>query len=151
MVVLTRKADYALLAMAYLGQASGRDDEISSARQIAAENDIPLSLLMNILKTLQREGLISSVRGSRGGYSLARPAESISLAEVITAIEGPVRVTMCIEPPDGTQSSRCERLSWCPVRGPAQVVQEKLDQFFREITLADLVDRTCSTKLPSLV
>ena len=141
MVVLTRKADYALLAMAYLGRASGKD-EVSSAREISAEYSIPLSVLMNILKTLQREGFIGSVRGARGGYLLARPAESISLAEIISAIEGPLQVTRCSEPPEGTEHGPCERSPWCPVRGPVQLVQAKLDQFFREVTLADLVERS---------
>ena len=135
MIVLTRKADYSLLAMAYLGRASGTD-EVSSAREIAVEYNIPLSVLMNLLKTLQREGFISSVRGSRGGYRLARPAESINLAGILGAIEGPLRVTRCMELPDGDSQDCCERSTWCPVRGPAQVVQEKLDQFFREVTLA---------------
>lgn len=67
MFVLTRKAEYALLAMAYLRRRSASETgEVASAREIAAEYDIPLSVLMNLLKTLQREGLVTSVRG-RGG------------------------------------------------------------------------------------
>ena len=147
MAVLTRKADYALLAMVYLGRTSGRD-EVSSAREISAEYSIPLSVLMGILKTLQREGLIGSVRGPRGGYLLARPAESISLAEIISTIEGPLRVTRCSELPEGAEHGSCERSPWCPVRGPVQLVQSKLDQFFREVTLADLVERSDRTGAP---
>lgn len=141
MVVLTRKADYALLAMAYLGRTFGKDG-VSSAREVAAQYSIPPSVLMNILKTLQREGLVRSVRGPRGGYSLARPVESITLAEIVKAIEGPVRVTRCSETPDGSRRGSCERSPWCPIRGPAQVVQEKLDRVFREVTLADIVERS---------
>jgi len=141
MVVLTRKADYALLAMTYLGRTSGKDG-VSSAREVAAHYSIPPSVLMNILKTLQREGLIRSVRGPRGGYSLARPTESITFAEIVKAIEGPVRVTRCSGALDGSRPSSCERSPWCPVRGSAQVVQEKLDRVFREVTLADIVERS---------
>lgn len=143
MVVLTRKADYALLAMTYLGYAAENGERISSAREIAVRYSIPLPVLMNILKTLQREGLIDSIRGSHGGYRLAGPASSINLAGIISAIEGPVRVTKCIDAPERAEHDGCERSHWCPVRGPVQVVQERLEQFFREITLADVVEGSC--------
>jgi|WetSurMetagenome_2_1015567.scaffolds.fasta_scaffold221672_2 Rrf2 family protein len=150
MVLLTRKADYALLAMAYLGHAAGRNGGVCSAREIAARYGIPLSVLMNILKTLQRVGLVTSTRGAHGGYVLARPADSINLADIIGAVEGPVQVTHCSEHPDGLALDSCERSPWCPVRGPAQVVQNKLDQFFRDIRLADVVERSCPSSVAAL-
>ena len=73
MIVLTRKTDYALVAMAHLAHHPG-EEGISSARDIADRYHVPLPVLMNILKTLNREGLVISVRGARGGYRLARPA-----------------------------------------------------------------------------
>ncbi|MCP4592093.1 MAG: Rrf2 family transcriptional regulator [bacterium] len=148
MIVLTRKAEYALLAMAYLGRCHDQD-QVSSAREIADRYRVPSSVLMNILKTLQRSGLVQSARGARGGYRLAREAESITLAEIVSSVEGPVQVTRCTGHDDGgdseaaTNGDACERSPWCPVRGPAQVVQEKLNQFFTEVNLADLVSRNC--------
>ncbi len=151
MVVLTRKTEYALLAMTCLGEAARRNGNVSSAREVADRYDIPLSVLMNILKTLQREGLVSSVRGAHGGYMLVRPAESIRLSEIIGAIEGPVQVTLCSEQPDGEALETCGRSAWCPVRPPVQVVQGKLDQFFRDISLGDVVERTWPGSVPDLV
>ncbi|MCK4661176.1 MAG: Rrf2 family transcriptional regulator [Phycisphaerae bacterium] len=148
MVVLTRKAEYGLLAMVFLGRAFLRGEQASSAREIADQYKIPLSVLMNILKRLQRAGLVNSVRGPRGGYLLARPAESVTLDRVIRVIEGPIRVTRCMELPDGADDRNCERSRWCPVRAAAQVIQEKIDNLFREITLADLVSRSYSSRRP---
>ena len=67
----------------------------TSARQLAEEVGVPLPTVTNILHELMRSGLVTSTMGSRGGYALARPAERISLAEMIDALEGPVKLTAC--------------------------------------------------------
>src|SRR4029079_4501371 len=67
----------------------------SSAREIAEHYDIPIELLAKILQRLARRGLLTSHQGTRGGYSLARPATVISVADVIQAVDGPLTVTAC--------------------------------------------------------
>ena len=81
---LSKKSEYALVALAYLAEQPGR---LASARQIAEERGLPMSLLMNILKNLQGHGLLSSGRGVKGGYQLARDLGRLSLYELIAIVE----------------------------------------------------------------
>ncbi|MGB0714432.1 MAG: RrF2 family transcriptional regulator [Phycisphaerae bacterium] len=94
MLSLTRKCDYALVAMAELARNGRRT---ISARGLAAEVGIRVPVLTNVLHRLQRHGLVTSRKGARGGYSLSRPPTMITLADVIEAIEGDVRLTPCCD------------------------------------------------------
>ena len=82
----TAKADYAVRAAVELAAVGG----LVNAEQIAQAQDIPLNFLENILRDLRRAGIVESRRGQAGGYALARPAEQISVADVIRAVEGPL-------------------------------------------------------------
>jgi Rrf2 family protein len=82
----TAKADYAVRAAVELAAVGG----LANAEQIAQAQDIPLNFLENILRDLRRAGIVESRRGQAGGYALARPAEQISIADVIRAVEGPL-------------------------------------------------------------
>src|SRR6185436_1851315 len=93
MLRLSKKADYALIAMKHLALRGDRGS--SSAREIAGQYDIPIELLAKVLQRLVRRGLLASHQGTRGGYQLARVPAQISVADVIQAIEGPVTVTAC--------------------------------------------------------
>jgi Rrf2 family protein len=85
MLCLSKKSEYALIALGYLAERSG---EIVSAREIAERFELPLPLLMNILKSLNRSGWLDSARGVRGGYRIGRALENVSLHELIQAIDG---------------------------------------------------------------
>ena len=93
MLRLSKKADYALIAMKHLALRGDRGS--SSAREIAEQYDIPIELLAKVLQRLVRRGLLASHQGTRGGYQLARRPAQISVADVIQAIDGPVTVTAC--------------------------------------------------------
>src|SRR5262245_45059698 len=99
MLRLSKKADYALIAMKHLAVSSVRSDRgsqaSSSAREIAELYDIPIELMAKVLQRLVRRGLLASTQGTRGGYQLARRPTLISVADVIQAIDGPVTVTAC--------------------------------------------------------
>src|ERR1700740_1173060 len=106
MLRLSKKADYALMAMKHL--ALRGDRESSSAREIAEPYDIPIELLAKVLQRLVRRGLLASHQGTRGGYQLARGPGSITVADVIQAIDGPVTVTAC-----STEEASCEQYAKC--------------------------------------
>ena len=93
MLRLSKKADYALIAMKHL--ALRPDQAASSAREIAEQYDIPVELMAKVLQRLAREGLLASHQGTRGGYQLSRPPSNISVADVIQAVDGPLTVTAC--------------------------------------------------------
>ncbi len=134
MITLTRKTDYALISMCELTLAG--DDAVLSARDIHDQHEIPLPLLMNVLKRLQRAGLLESIRGAKGGYRLARPADRISLAKLIEAVEGPVKLVRCAGAiQDGR---RCTLTGHCPARRAMHKLHHHLAQTLQSVTIADL-------------
>lgn len=90
---ITRQADYALRAMIYLSQLEPTQRAATS--QIAELQHIPPSFLAKIISQLSIAGLIHTSRGARGGVSLARPPEGISVLEVVEAIDGPIALNEC--------------------------------------------------------
>ncbi len=132
MLRLSKKADYALIAMKHL--AVRGPDGSSSAREIAEQYDIPIELLAKVLQRLVRGGLLASHQGTRGGYQLARQPEWISLADVIQAIDGPVTVTAC-----SSKDERCDQFAKCNVRDPLWRVRERILAALGECSVADLV------------
>lgn len=146
MLTLTRKTDYALVALAYLAQQRHNAGTVS-ARRVADQFGLPLPLLMNILKELAAAGIVSSTRGAQGGYALAADAREITLYDVVTALEGPLRLAPCLgeghNPPmmenPGIAPS-CRLLEECPVHGSIRRLHERIHDFLRTVSLADLLD-----------
>jgi Rrf2 family protein len=131
MLRLSKKADYALIAMKHLALRGDRGS--SSAREIAEAYAIPIELMAKVLQRLVRRGLLLSQQGTRGGYQLARPAVHISVADVIQAIDGPVTVTAC-----STEEGTCDQFSKCNVRDPLWRVRERILTALGECTVAEL-------------
>jgi Rrf2 family protein len=131
MLKLSKKADYALIAMKHLALRGDRGS--SSAREIAALYDIPIELMAKVLQRLVRRGLLVSQQGTRGGYHLSRAPLQITIADVIQAIEGPVTVTAC-----STEAGQCDQFSKCNVRDPLYRVRERILAALGECTIAEL-------------
>ena len=131
MLRLSKKADYALMAMKHLALRGDRGS--SSAREIAEQYDIPIELLAKVLQRLVRRGLLASHQGTRGGYQLARTPIQISVADVIQAIDGPVTVTAC-----SSQEGMCDQFAKCNVRDPLARVRERILSALGECTIAEL-------------
>ena len=143
MLRLSKKADYALIAMKHLAlnarraearmREGGAGAASASAREIAEQYDIPIELLAKVLQRLVRRGLLASQQGTRGGYQLARVPAQISVADVIQAIDGPVTVTAC-----STDEGTCDQFSKCNVRDPLWRVRERILSALGECTIAEL-------------
>jgi Rrf2 family protein len=131
MLRLSKKADYALMAMKHLAVRGDRGS--SSAREIAEHYDIPIELMAKVLQRLVRRKLLVSHQGTRGGYQLARVPSQISVADVIQAIEGPVTVTAC-----STEEGQCDQFSKCNVRDPLYKVRDRILAALGECTIAEL-------------
>ena len=96
---------------------------------------------MNVLKTLAKQGLVTSTRGAHGGYKLAREPEQITLKNVIEAIEGPVMLFQCSRgkrSPDSVKG--CDRQDVCPISIPARKVANRMRDFLDGVTLTDIVN-----------
>ena len=138
MLALTKKTGYGLIAMTHLAK---RPDRLSSAREIAERFGVPTSLLMNVLKELAAAGYVESVRGAHGGYRMARRPEEINLADMIAALEGPVRLAECVTDQAGTEAEcTCQVMARCPITDPVHRVHRRLRDFLRKVTLAEILD-----------
>jgi Rrf2 family protein len=129
---VTAKVDYTVRAAIELADAD-RANPIKGER-IAREQGIPMKYLENILGELKRSGLVGSQRGADGGYWLAQPADKVSVAELIRAVEGPLANVRGIRPEDVEFEGRAMPLQrlWVCVRASLRHVLE-------EVTVADLV------------
>ena len=125
----TAKADYAVRAAVELAAAG----DMVTAEQVARAQGIPANFLENILGDLRRGGIVESRRGQQGGYVLARPAEAISLADVIRAVEGPLANVRGLPPEDLEYEGSAARLRdvWVALRASVRAVLE-------QVTLAEL-------------
>ena len=110
---ITRQADYAVRAMVYLAQKE--PDHRAATGKIAQEKSIPPSFLAKIVSQLSVAGLLQTSRGAHGGVSLAKPAEAISLLDVVEAIDGPIILNDCVgELPTCTHDEDCPlKPVWC--------------------------------------
>ncbi len=131
MLRLSKKADYALLALRHM--AANRDRAAVSARELAEAYDIPSELLAKVLQKLVRARLLASHQGIRGGYALSRPAATISVADVIQAVDGPLTVTACSD----TDHS-CDQYSKCSIRDPLWRVKDRIIAALSATSVADL-------------
>lgn len=129
---ITRQADYALRAMIYLSKLE--QNERAATSLIAEEQKIPPSFLAKIISQLSIAGLIHTSRGARGGVSLARSPEKISILEVVEAIDGPLTLNECVHSADD-----CPFGEDCPIRPVWCEVQADLVERLRKTTFASLL------------
>ncbi len=136
---VSAKADYAVRAAVELAAA---DSGPVKGELISQAQDIPLKFLENILGELRHAGLVRSQRGTDGGYWLARPAEEITIADVIRAVEGPLASVRGSSPESLTYAGKAQPLGklWVAVRANLRAVLES-------VTLADVA----SGELPGLI
>jgi Rrf2 family protein len=137
MLKLTKKADYGLIAMRHLAMA--RPTRSASAKEISERYGIPLPLLAKVLQRLAREGLLTAVHGTNGGYKLARDPREISALEVIRSIDGPVILTSCFEH-DG-----CDHTGTCSVREPLRKIHGGILQLLAGITISEMGEEAGET------
>lgn len=130
-VALGRKGDYSVRAV--LDLSAIRAGERRKAREIAADMEIPQRYVTQILADLVREGILTAVAGPGGGYALAKPAEDLTLLEVVEAAEGPVTLDRCV-----LRGGPCGWTEICPVHGVWTRAQQALVDELARITFAEL-------------
>ena len=137
MLKLTKRTEYGLIALLHLVD---REGEIVPARQIGDRYPLPRRLLAEAIKDLGRAGIVKSQRGAAGGYWLARPAGTITLGEVITALEGEPALTSCQDLGASPASGECEVKPICPIRSPLTRVRQGIWALLEGTTLRTLAD-----------
>ena len=132
MLKLNRIVDYGVLVMTEIA----RRNACVSTTELAAVYGISATIVAKVLKKLARAGLVSSERGSRGGYRLARPADAISLREIVTALEGPISLTFCSS---GTSSGRCKTRPLCAATDAMRRLNHLVNGAFEAVSLEDIL------------
>ena len=131
MLRMSKLADYGAIVMTYIAQ---QPERLLSAGDIAEAVRLELPTVSKLLKQLTHAGLLASRRGVAGGYRLARPAEAISVADILDAIEGrPMGLTECSSTP-----GLCTRELHCAVRANWQRISGAIRHILAEVTLAEL-------------
>ncbi len=140
---ITRQADYAVRAVLYLAQMGS--EQRAATSQIAQEQKIPPSFLAKIVSQLSVAGLLQTSRGARGGVSLARPPEQISLLEVVEAIDGPIYLNECVADSGGA----CSFSEDCPMRPVWCDVQIDLINRLKNTNFERLLDKKETNLVPA--
>ena len=141
MLRLSKKADYALMAVRHLALPDGPSS--TSAREIAEQYDIPIELMAKVLQRLVRAGLLISMQGTRGGYTLSRPSAAISVADVMQAIDGPFTVTACS--PD---NHNCDQYGRCSIRDPLWQIRDRIAAILDTVTIAEIAAESDAVHAP---
>ena len=129
MIRITKLTDYGILVLTHLVGES-----LVNARELAAVTSLPLPTVGKILRILARAGLVKSHRGAHGGYELAQNPDEISVADVITAFEGPIALTECLS----HETPGCEVEAICPTRSNWDRINHAIKTALEEIPLSEM-------------
>jgi FeS assembly SUF system regulator len=128
---LNKLTDYGIVLMAHVARSS--EEVPHTARSLSRATRLPLPTVGKLLRQLSEHGLLSSHRGVKGGYNLARGAKSISVADIILALEGPIGFTECSVMP-----GLCDMERSCSIKINSQIIGDALRDALQHVMLADL-------------
>lgn len=130
MLRVTKLADYGIVMLAFF---AAHQESTYTARDIAAAANLPLPIASKVLKLLSKAGLLTSQRGTKGGYALARRPEDISIADIIQALEGPIALTQC-----SVANRNCGLSGGCPIRTNWNLIGQAIHSALERITLSQM-------------
>ena len=136
-MLITREADYAVRCVLYLAQ---KPDQRIIVNEIAERMHIPKHYLAKILQRLIREGIVDSIRGSKGGYRLLRSPKQITLLDIIGTIQGSVPVNVC-----AIDKRRCQMSLACSVHPIWVEIRRNIEKRLKQETIARLMKRKNQT------
>lgn len=131
---LSTKGKYGLYAMYYLASQAGEGPQPLRA---IAEMNVPEQYLEQLLGSLRRAGLVTTVRGAQGGYQLSRPPGEITVGDIIDATEGPLTISECL-----SDTESCHKSGQCPTRKVWESLSNSINALLQSITLQDMLDQT---------
>ncbi len=135
MLSMTKRADYALLALSYLASQSVDDPQrLVNTKEIAEQFELPVELLAKLLQILAKNGLVASHPGPTGGYRLLRDPKKISVAEVVSLVDGPLSMLHC----SNGQESSCKQFTRCTIRDPLAEIEERVRALLENISISEI-------------
>ena len=133
MIKLSKMTDYAVVILAEMAQGDG---QLMTASGLSEKTGLPEPTVAKVLKLLARGGMVESSRGINGGYKLTKLPADISMASVITSLEGPVQLTSCV---DGSEEC-CNHSVNCAMRGKWNPVNAAMQRALEDVTLAQMLE-----------
>jgi FeS assembly SUF system regulator len=133
MIRLGKLTDYGLVLMSQIARSP--QSELHTARDLAARCQLPLPTVSKLLKSLLQGGLLASHRGMKGGYSLARESQLISIADIVTALEGPLALTEC----NMDVAGLCDLEPSCPIKDNQRLINQVVRGALEKVVLSDLI------------
>lgn len=143
MLKLNRKTEYALLALRYMVEQGA--DVVTSVREIAAHYNIPEMLLAKVLQRLKHGDLVTSVKGSAGGYALARPATTMGLLDVLSLFNEQTHLVDCM---DVEAPCDCQQQEHCDIRQPMEALNAMITELLRNFTVDSFFRADMSASRP---
>ena len=133
MIRLNKMTDYAVVMLSHLAVDV---DRVVTATELARGSVLPLPSVSKLMKQLSRAGILASQRGASGGYRLGRAPKDISIADIVTILEGPIALTACIEGAD----TSCDAIPQCSLSGHWNQVNHAIQVALDSVSLADLIN-----------
>lgn len=143
MIRLTNLADYAVVLMGEMVRGGGR----MNAHDLAGRTGVPEPTVSKILGQMKRAGLLASTRGIKGGFSLARPVEEISVADIVEAVDGPIALTNCVS----TADKDCTLEPICAMRIHWQTINDAVRSALDGVSLGAISGQGHGDKLEGTV
>lgn len=137
MLKINKKVEYALIALKYIAEQSPEEGRLVTAREICDLFNTPFDTTAKVLQKMNTYGILSSVKGIRGGYGLERSLSKITFKEISYLIEGEKSDNICF-----TARGLCECYENCNIKGPVTTLNQKVNDFLSNLTLDQfLMDR----------
>src|SRR4030042_5019444 len=131
---ITRSEEYGLKGVLFL--AGKGPEKVYLVSEISREQNIPETFLAKIFQRLSKAGLLRSIRGAKGGFSLGRPAREITMKEIIEVLEGPIALNRCL-----LRKGECKEERHCPLHEVWEEAQQRIVEILDKTTVEDLVNR----------
>ncbi len=134
MIKLSKLTDYAVVVLTEMARGQGK---LCTASQLAEQTTLPEPTVAKVLKLLAKGGVVASTRGANGGYKLNHTPDQISIAAVVTALDGPVALTACV---DGSDEC-CSHAGSCPIKGQWNPVNIAMKAALENVSLAQMMEQ----------
>lgn len=132
MIRITRQTDYAILLLTYM--ASQEMEHVHTSRSLAEWSGLSIPMVSKIMKPLARTEIVLSHRGAKGGHTLSRPADRITVGQIIAAIEGPIHMTPCTN-----ETGVCEQESICLVKVNWERISDAVRGAVDNVRLSEMI------------